>query len=336
MFKSATFKLTLWYMSIVTIICLGFSAAVYHFASRELARSLDTQSQRIYQNYPVFDNDPFWKEDTDVTIGDHRILRDLIGFNIVVLTSAGFASYLLAKRTLKPIELAHEQQKRFTADVSHELRTPLTAIKMEGEVALMNKDLPKGELRNALESTLEEASKMDTLINNLLRLTKLDTVQVQAPFRKVSAPLIVEEAVEHVKRAADRKHITFQNHINDVNLTGDQDGLVQLLVILLDNAVKYSPEKSTVTVEGSSQDGSVKLVVRDEGQGIGRDALPHVFERFYREDKARTGGSANGYGLGLSIAKLIADAHHGTITITSRPGKGTTVTVLLPKQQPAK
>ena len=332
MFRSATFKLTVWYLTIVVVICLAFSAAVYHFATRELAHTLSTQTQRIYTNFPVFDNDPFWRRDTDLAIGSQRILKELIEFNIVVFIAAGFASYWLARRTLEPIELAHEQQKRFTADVSHELRTPLTALKMESEVALMSADTSKQELRAVLESNLEEAAKMDTLINNLLRLTKLDTNQVQTNFRKLSLNDVIAEAISHVEKQAGRKHATINNQVKKLALSGDYDSLVQLVVILLDNAIKYSPENSTITLDSSKLDSTVRLTVQDQGQGISPEALPHVFERFYRADKARTSSTTNGYGLGLSIAKLIADVHHGTITISSRVGKGTTVTVLLPVQ----
>ena len=330
MFRSATFKLTLWYLAMVVAISLIFSGVVYHFATHELATGLHSQTQRIFREFPVFDNDPAFQPGPDLRASNHRILLRLIDFNIVVFIFAGFGSYLLARRTLEPIEVAHEQQKRFTADVSHELRTPLTALRMESEVALMNDQTTKQELRDALGSNLEEAAKMEVLINNLLRLTKLDANQVATNFRTLSTLALSNEAIGHIEKTAKHRHITIKNEARDIAFSGDQDSLVQLLVILLDNALKYSPEKSTLYITTLKHDDTVNIIVRDEGQGIAPEALPHVFDRFYRADTSRTNSSEQGYGLGLSIAKLIADIHHGSLTISSKLKAGTTVTITLP------
>ena len=144
MFRSATFKLTMWYLALVMAISLVFSVVLYSVAAGELDRGLNNETRRIYQKFPVFEGSPVLRPGADYDSGAHRILLRLAGFNIIVLVGAGWASYWLARRTLEPIEQAHEQQKRFTADVSHELRTPLTALKMESEVALMNDKNGKG------------------------------------------------------------------------------------------------------------------------------------------------------------------------------------------------
>src|SRR5690349_10918291 len=123
MFRSATFQLTLWYLALVMAISLTFSGVLYQVATDELARGLHSETERIFLQFPVFDNSPMLRTGPDYDRGTHRILLRLVGFNIIVLFTAGFASYWLARRTLEPIEEAHEQQKRFTADVSHELRT---------------------------------------------------------------------------------------------------------------------------------------------------------------------------------------------------------------------
>jgi len=262
--------------------------------------------------------------------GAHRILLNLVYFNVLVVVVAGVACYLLARRTLEPIEAAHERQKRFTADVSHELRTPLTSLKMGSEVALMDKQANKDELRAALESNLEDAAKMNLLINNLLRLTKLDADEVHATFIKLSTKSLSEAAVQQVQKIADLKQIKIQSEVTDLAVQGDQDSLTQLLVILLDNAIKYSPEKSVVHLKTAAKDDQVQISVRDSGQGIAPAMLPHVFDRFYRAEKSRNKATTDGFGLGLSIAKLITDRHDSTITLTSRSGHGTTATVALP------
>lgn len=333
MFRSATFKLTMWYLAIVMVISVAFSITVYHFATNEVSFGLHHQTQRIFHEYPVFTNDPLLQpQDKDVSASAHHILLRLIYFNILVFIGAGLTSYLLARRTLQPIEAAHEQQKRFTADVSHELRTPLTSLKMGSEVALMDDQATTAMLREALESNLEDSAKMEMLINNLLRLTKLDTDEAQAAFVRLSAQGISEASIKQVQKIADLKHVHLDNQTKDLPLHGDRDALVQLLVILLDNAIKYSPNDSSVVVQTKKQQSNIQISITDQGPGISPEALPHVFDRFYRADKSRGKTTTDGFGLGLSIAKLIADRHHGSVILTSRPGKGTTATVMLPGQ----
>lgn len=330
MFQNATLKLTVWYLVGIMAICLGFSAAIYHFAQAALQNGLQTQSTRILNRYPGFDFEPILSPDDDLTTGSHRILRNLFYFNVAVLIAAGFFSHALARRTLRPIEQSHEQQKRFTADVSHQLRTPLTALKMSSEVALMDHSSSKAELRNALTSNIEEADKLEQLVNNLLRLTKLEATELQQQFTAVAAEDIVTDALGVMAPAARLKDITITNTSKPAMLRGDHGSLVQLVGILLDNAVKYSPRNSNVSITSDRSASWYELHVSDHGSGIPRSALQHVFERFYRTDGARLVQETNGFGLGLSIARLIADIHGATITLTSTEGKGTTATVRLP------
>lgn len=336
MFRSATAKLTMYYLAILMVISLGFSIVVYHFATNALTYSLNSQTERIFRAFPVFNNNPYLRvRGNDVSLGAHQIFLQLVYFNILVLATAGLASYLLARRTLRPIEASHEQQKRFTADVSHELRTPLTSLKMSSEVALMDTAASKTELRSALESNIEDAGKMEMLINSLLRLTKLDNDGTALHLQPLSSQELVTTAVEQVSKQAAAKHISLDNTAAKASVMGENESLTQLLVILLDNAIKYSPAKSSVQVSSTTVDGQYALQIADSGQGISATEMPHVFERFYRADSARTNGSQAGYGLGLSIAKLIADRNKATITLTSRPGKGTTATVHLSLVQDA-
>lgn len=330
MFKSATFKLTMWYLAIVMTISLFFSGVLYHIASNELNHGIRHESQRIMTRFPIFQGDPGLQPGRDVDAGNHRILWRLIGFNLVVLVTAGGASYWLARRTLEPIKAAHEQQKRFTGDVSHELRTPLTALKMESEVALMNPKASAKELRETLSSNLEEITKMENLINSILRLTKLEAEELQQSFQPVLISEVVNEAAKQVEPLAAEHGITLQQNTIEGVVQGDRDSLVQLAVILIDNAVKYSQRGGTVNLESLKQGDKIIVSVADTGSGIKREDLEHAFDRFYRADNSRTNSAKAGHGLGLSIAKMIADIHQGTITLTSQPGKGTTASVSLP------
>jgi len=330
MFRSATFKLTLWYLAIVMAISFLFSIILYHDVTGELARGLHRESLRITTQFPVFQNSPILRSSPYYNEAAHRLLIRLLGFNALVLLTAGLASYLLARRTLLPIEQAHQQQQRFTADVSHELRTPLTAIRMESEVALLNDKTKTSELRSTLASNLEEVGKLETLINNLLRLTRLEETELRSNFTSTKTGDIVDEAVSQVRKNADAAGITITADVKSATTTGDKESLVQLLVILLDNAIKYSPPKSEILVKTEG----LAISVKDHGTGIEADALEHIFERFYRADSARTrGDNTEGFGLGLSIAKMIADLHYADITLTSTPGKGTTATLTLPPVQ---
>lgn len=333
LFHSATVKLTIWYVALVMLISLCFSGIVYHFAARELANSLNTQTQRIYKNFPILNNDPIFKQHGELATGEAHIIRSLIYFNILVLVGSGFASYLLAKRTLRPIEEVLEQQKRFTADVSHELRTPLTALKMESEVMLADKSAGKKDLRATIASNVEEANKLETLITTLLRLSKLESAELQQSFEPVQVTDIVTAAVNEVNLKAEQKQLKIVQEVSTATTMGDLASLVQLVVILLDNAIKYSSRGTTITVTGTRDQHHYKFSIKDRGSGIATEDLKHVFDRFYRADSSRNKNGNEGYGLGLSIAKQIADLHHATITLASKPGKGTLATVSLPLEQ---
>lgn len=321
----------MWYLAIVMAISLVFSFVLYRVATGELQRGLNHETQRIYNQFPVFENNPILRPTTDFDDGAHRILLRLIGFNLIVLVTAGGASYWLAKRTLEPIEEAHEQQKRFTADVSHELRTPLTALRMESEVALLNKKASSKDLRNTLSSNLEEVGKLESLINNLLRLSRLEADELQQGFTNLSSKELVQAAVRQVSTLAKARKTTIKTSGDSAIIFGDQDALVQLLVILLDNAIKYSEDNSQVTVNSVVVGGHLNLEVIDHGDGIDHQSLEHLFDRFYRADQSRQKSGEQGFGLGLSIAKMIADLHEANIVVTSQPNHGTTVTVTLAK-----
>ncbi len=332
MFRSATFKLTMWYLALVMAISLAFSIVLYHVTTSELAYGLHRETQRIYNQFPIFDNSPMLRPDADDSYSQHRILLRLITFNIIVLVGAGIASYWLARRTLKPIEEAHEQQKRFTADVSHELRTPLTALKMESEVTLLNTHADKEELRNTLKSNLEEVSKLETLINNLLRLTRLEADEVQNYFKPIQVAEIIKAAIAQVEKQATDRKIHIEQSIKQASVDGDESSLTQLIIILLDNAIKYSSSNSSVSIssEAKAKANSVKITIRDNGIGIAPKNLERVFDRFYRAENSRSKSDSSGFGLGLSIAKMIADLHNGDVILSSKVGAGTSATIILP------
>lgn len=332
MFRSATFRLTMYYLAIIAVISIGFSVALYHVASHDLALSLEQQTRRISDNFPVFTDSPYLRFTTELDKGREHLLGQIVLWNIVVFIGAGFASYALARRTLQPIEAAHERQKRFTADVSHELRTPLTALKMESEVALLDTAASKADLKAVLRSNIEEAEKLTALVSNLLRLGQLDSADKAALMTAVPLVDAVTAAIDQVKPVADSRKIRLIRPASSevAMVRGDQAMLAQLFIILLDNAIKYSPGNSDVSISMSQKNYIARVDITDRGNGIAKENLTHVFERFYRADEARAKSETSGFGLGLSIAKLIADSHGASIQLTSKLHQGTTATVFLP------
>ncbi|MBI1886220.1 MAG: heavy metal sensor histidine kinase [Chloroflexi bacterium] len=227
------------------------------------------------------------------------------------------------------LDEAFRRQREFTADASHELRTPLTAIKGQVEVAL-GKPRAVAPYREVLQVVNEEVDRMIRLVGSLLTLARADAGQIPIASEAINLPELVAAAVEQVHPAMDQRDVEL--HLEPgpaVTLRADEDLLLQLLLNLLDNAGKYTPSRGRVTVGWAVVDGQVELWVRDNGVGIAPEHLPHVFDRFYRVDKARS-RAAGGAGLGLSICRWIAKAHGGSISVESALGEGTAFTVKLP------
>ncbi|KKS73511.1 MAG: Sensor histidine kinase, HAMP domain-containing [Candidatus Gottesmanbacteria bacterium GW2011_GWC2_42_8] len=226
-----------------------------------------------------------------------------------------------------------QEQNRFIADASHELRTPLTSIKTQTEVSLRDKKLTLTQAKSLLVSNLEEVDNLQSISDRLLELA-----QIEKPNYFVFAPLdfksVVREAVAKIKPLAKQKQIAISYPHKSQMMDGDRIRLTEMLVIFLDNAVKYSQKKKSINLSSKITGQSLIVKVTDQGIGIDRQDLPHIFERFYRSDKARTNQYVSGYGLGLSIAKKIIDVHHGTIQVTTKKNQGSAFTITLPLKQP--
>ncbi|HSW88755.1 MAG TPA: sensor histidine kinase, partial [Candidatus Saccharimonadales bacterium] len=181
-------------------------------------------------------------------------------------------------------------------------------------------------------SNLEEVENLQSLSDKLLQLAQHQKPNTILIAKSIIISEIIDEAIHKVQSVAKKKSITLEKKkISKYKITGDKQSLVQLFVILLENAVKYSPEQTIVTLATKSIDHSILITVTDQGIGIDKKDMPHIFDRFYRADSSRTKQDVSGYGLGLSIAKKIIDAHNGDITVMSEKNKGTTFTVQLPK-----
>ena len=228
---------------------------------------------------------------------------------------------------LASIEAAYQAQQRFVSDASHELRAPLTAIQGNLELLCRHPDMPEADRAVALEEASREAQRLTRLVAELLALARADG-GVALQRRPVDLDVVVLDAFRTARQLA-RGQTLLLEPFEPAQVAGDEDRLKQLLLILLDNALKYTPAEGQVTLGLRHCGAAVEILVRDTGVGIPATDLPHVFERFYRADPAR-GRDPGGTGLGLPIARWIAQQHGGDVTLVSEPGRGTTATIRLP------
>jgi two-component system, OmpR family, sensor histidine kinase CiaH len=325
-------KLAGFYLAIMMGISLFFSINLYRVSLSELSHGLRGESGRI--SLPGFITSPFRNEfmverEQAYDQARHNIVEQLVFTNIVILVGGGFLSYYLARRTLKPIEEAHKAQSQFTADASHELRTPIAAMQTETEVTLMNPKLSIEEAKAQLRSNLEELAKLTSLSENLLKLARLQENGIEK--QDVELESIINNAVEKNIIEAEKNDILIQTKKTaGLKVSADEQTLTEALSILIDNAIKYSPKKTSITITSNKDHGGVIIAVKDQGQGIEKTQLNYIFDRFYRGDQARSKKRVSGYGLGLAIAKNIVELNGGLISVTSKVGKGSTFTIHLP------
>jgi two-component system OmpR family sensor kinase len=241
------------------------------------------------------------------------------------------AAFARREEALARLEQALSRQRRFAADASHELRTPLTSIagyaRMLQEWGLRDPQVA----RESAATILREAESMQELAEGLLALTRGDEgAPLQTEHHDLAA--VAEGAAQTARSAAGEKvTVEYLRPDHSVNALFDRSRIQQTASILLDNAIRYTPQGGKVTVSVGEENGWAELEVSDTGVGIPKDQLPLIFERFYRADPSRAAGGA---GLGLSIARQIAEAHGGKIGVRRTPGEGSTFTLLLPKEPP--
>jgi heavy metal sensor kinase len=228
---------------------------------------------------------------------------------------------------LERLEVAFRRVTQFTADASHELRTPIALIRTTAELAL-EENVPKAS-REALKSILQESERTTTMLQDLLALARADS-NVRLRMEQVNCIMPLREAVSQASVLASSKAIElcFATDLDIAELSGNRDWLRRLFLIFIDNGIKYTLPGGTVHVKATNDSGTMNVEIRDNGIGISPKDLPHIFERFYRADKARDRSA--GAGLGLSIADWIGKAHRATIDISSVLGEGTLVTLRFP------
>ena len=252
----------------------------------------------------------------------------VLGFIALLIASA--IGYYMAGRALVPLKEAYDKQKQFAADASHELRTPLAVLMASADLLLADPSIENPFLRQVLEDLKSEVKKMTNLVSDLLMVARSDNNALKVKIQRLDLAEILGQVVRTMKPIAEKKNIRLggENFVKAV-INADEQKIKQLAIILVDNAIKYTPEGGAVLVSLESVDANkVVFAVMDSGIGIAPEDLDKVFERFYRVDKARS-REMGGNGLGLAIASEIVKLHDGKISVASKLGEGTKFTVEL-------
>ncbi len=337
MFQTARLKLTAWYLLIIMLISIIFSLVIFNIVSNQIEGLIHMQNDRIEhfqqdlqggdQKLSPHHDQPPVISTQELQDQKNQLLITLIIVNGIIFIIAGGAAYFLAGRTLRPIKIMIDEQNQFVSHASHQLRTPIATMRIDIEGSLLERHITDQRAREIANSNLEELGSLQTLTNNLLRLAQVPHDVSKQYAEKVSLDESIQDACKKVSTLAKKKHITLRQNVEKAFVTGDKSSLTEVFVILLENAIKYSPEKTSITISTKREKHTLKIIVADHGVGIEEKDLPHIFNRFYRSSQSYP---QEGYGLGLSIAKRITETHNGSISVTSEINKGTKFTISLP------
>ena len=326
--RTQTTRLAATYLAIIMAMSLGFSTILYGVSAAQLDSQLPNTPYADERG--TFVPEPRLRRFIAGKVDESKreLLIRLGVLNAVMLVFGVAVSYLLARKTLEPIERSSEAQSQFVSDVSHELRTPLTAIQTSNEVALRKKKLTLAEAREIISSNTTDVQRLQRMTTLLLELVR-DNAALNR--QSVAVHDIVARAMTIVAPSAVQREIVMDDQTKNVRLDADADAITEALVVLLDNAIKYSEPGGTVTLTTKQHRQTAVLAVADTGQGITEADQTKIFQRFYRSDTARLRQDSGGYGLGLAIAKKIVEAHDGHIEVKSRPGKGSVFSLIIPR-----
>ena len=256
------------------------------------------------------------------------LIRAFAAAALAALLLVAGGGYVLTRQSTAPIERSMEQMRRFMADAAHELRTPITLLRTRAEVAAGQAREPSRDT-TTFQAIEREADRLGAIVGELLTLARADAGERPVKHDVLFLDDTAASAVEAVRTLAEHKRVSVEvGTFEEAHVTGDPALLRELFLIVLDNAIKFTPAGGGVRLDVSVANGHAAVVVTDSGIGIPAGELPHVFERFYRGDAARR--AAEGAGLGLAIARWIADVHGARIDIASEPGAGTRVQMTFP------
>lgn len=317
-FFSARLKLTGQYLVIILLIVLSFSGFLYYTITSNLKENVESEVDSNQAQQVVIER----------TIDNFQ--HFLLIADIITLFIAGGLSYVVAGRTLRPIQKALQLQAQFTADASHELRTPLAIMKTSSEVALRDHHVSMEKIKAVLLSNLEEIERMSNLAEDLLLTARMDSEPNITNNTLLDITALVRRCMAQINSLAQDKKITLtlKKETNTYYVRGNDASLERAIMNVLKNAIDYTMEHGSITITIQKTYTLIHIEITDTGIGISSEDLPYIFDRFYKADAARQHQETNG--LGLAITKQIIEQHYGTITAASAPTKGTTFTIKLP------
>ncbi|QWG37459.1 HAMP domain-containing histidine kinase [Bacillus mycoides] len=255
----------------------------------------------------------------------------IIGCSIGSLCAIGIG-FFLAGRALIPIQNSWEKQQQFVSDASHELRTPLAVIQSKTDVLFQSPSATIEEKAVDISTISKECRRLSKLVSNLLLLARSDSNQIEMDKKTFELDKLLEEIINPYKEIASYQEKAMILKVeHDITFMGDRERIHQMMVILLDNAMKYTNEDGHIQIDCTQTSNSIRIRVKDNGIGVKEEDIPNLFDRFYQGDKARS--MSEGAGLGLSIANWIVEKHYGKISVESKWGEGTCFEVIFPKNQ---
>lgn len=315
---------------------LMFEENLEKFSPKKLGSLQDIEVQGLYfRTYAFQENGKTIQIVRDITAEEEMLntlfLILVIGCSIGSLCAIGIG-FFLAGRALVPIQNSWEKQQQFVSDASHELRTPLAVIQSKTDVLFQSPSATIEEKAMDISTISKECRRLSKLVSNLLLLARSDSNQIEMDKKTFGLDKLLEEIVEPYKEIASYQEKEMILKVErDISFMGDRERIHQMMVILLDNAMKYTNEGGHIQIDCTQTSGSIRIQVKDDGIGVKEDDIPKLFDRFYQGDKARS--KSEGAGLGLSIANWIVEKHYGKISVESQWGEGTCFEVILPKNQ---
>ena len=270
------------------------------------------------------------KDVTAMYNGLEKATSALAALGVIAIIFAAAIGYVLSGGAMQPIREAYERQRQFAADASHELRTPLAVVLASADLLRSDPTITSPFLKQVIEDVRDEVKKMTKLVSDLLTVARTDGKALQLKPVRMDIAAVARQTVRMMRAFAEKKDIAIKEMLpSHMEIYADEQKIRQLILILIDNAVKYTLDHGHIMVSiVLSENGRIHLSVADSGIGIAAEDQGRIFDRFYRVDKARS-RRMGGNGLGLAIAREIVEAHHGTITLESEVGKGTIFHVYL-------
>ena len=322
-FTKTKITFTLWYSFVLFIILVAFSIFTYTLETQDVTRIvlLRDYGTNVPKTLTQGEKDQILLQINEVK---KSFIIDLVLVDDIVLLLGAFISFFLSGIALKPIRESFQRQKEFMADASHELRTPITAIQTAAEVSL-RKSKQKEDYKRVVMQTLKETQRMSRMIDELIQLSRADTGIARFFKTKINLEDTLSEVTDELTPLAAKKRISLNQTLEKVIINADSERIKQLAIIILDNAIKYTPNGGRIEIKTGKKNRKPYFQVTDNGIGIPKTEQEKIFYRFYRIDKSR---SQEGAGLGLSIAKWIADLHQAEIQVKSNKGKGSTFKVV--------